>query len=102
MATRYPTNRFCAAVILCSTLLFSSPFVLAEFERGQQLYENHCRLCHESWVHTRATSRITSVSSLRQRVAAWNIHSGLDWGEEEIHDVTDYLNRHYYQLESRQ
>jgi hypothetical protein len=40
------------------------------------------------------------MSSLRQRVAAWSTHSGLDWGNEEIDDVTDYLNRHFYKLDS--
>lgn len=79
------------------TLLFA-PAACAEFERGQALYENHCRFCHESWAHKREGSRITSLHSLRQRVAAWSVHSGLGWGDDEISDVTDYLNRHFYRL----
>ena len=83
---------------LYAAMMLFAPATYAEFERGQALYENHCRLCHESWVHKREVSRITSLHSLRQRVAAWSVHSGLGWGDDEISDVTDYLNRHFYRL----
>lgn len=83
---------------LYAALLLLAPAVFAQFERGQVLYENHCRFCHESWAHEREGNRIYSIDSLRQRVAAWSIHSGLGWGDEEIDDVTDYLNRHFYRL----
>jgi cytochrome c len=88
------------ALALAGGCALVPPPVMAEFERGQALYENHCRFCHESWAHTRSRSRVTSISSLRQRVAAWSTHSGLGWGKEEIDDVTDYLNRHFYKLVS--
>ena len=79
-------------------LMFSPPVASAEFDRGQALYENHCKSCHEDWAHTREGRRVASMSALRQRVAGWSFHSGLDWGNEEIDDVTDYLNRNFYQL----
>lgn len=83
---------------LCAALLLFVPGAIAEFERGQALYENHCRSCHESWAHERVESRINSLHALRQRVTAWSVHSGLGWGSDEIDDVTDYLNRHFYKL----
>ena len=86
---------------LFAALLLFAPATYAEFERGQALYENHCRFCHESWAHKHPGSHINSLHALRQRVAAWSVHSGLGWGDEEIDDVTDYLNRHYYQLTSK-
>ena len=85
-------------ISLLAALLLFAPATYAEFERGQALYENHCRFCHESWAHKRVESRINSLHSLRQRVAAWSVHSGLGWGSDEIDDVTDYLNRHFYRL----
>ena len=84
--------------ILFAALLMFVPGAIAEFDRGQALYEKHCRFCHESWTHKRVESRINSLHSLRQRVAAWSVHSGLGWGDDEIDDVTDYLNRHFYRL----
>ena len=83
---------------VCAALLLLAPGVIAEFQRGQALYENHCQFCHESWTHEKVGSRNTSIHALRQRVAAWSIHSGLGWGNDEIDDVTDYLNRHFYRF----
>ena len=71
---------------------------LAEFDRGEALYENHCKECHESWAHTREGRNANTLDGLRQRVAAWSFHSGLDWSDDEINDVADYLNRRFYQL----
>jgi len=83
---------------VCTGLVFSSPASPAEFDRGQALYENHCRECHESWAHTREGRHVASLDALRKRVAAWSIHTGLGWSNEEVDDVTDYLNRQFYQL----
>lgn len=94
------TRALATGMALCGMFSLIPSLALAEFERGQALYENHCRFCHESWAHTRGGSRVTSMTSLRQRVAAWSTHSGLGWGKEEIDDVTDYLNRHFYKLDS--
>ncbi len=83
-------------------LLSISPAVAAEdFDRGQALYENHCRECHESWAHSRDGRHVTTLDGLRQRVAAWSIHSSLDWNRQEIDDVADYLNRHFYQFTNK-
>ncbi len=86
-----------AAGLLCS---MSAPVLSQESSRGQALYENHCRTCHESSAHTRDGRKVTSMTELRSRVAAWSIHAGLDWSEQEVDDVTDYLNRTFYQFES--
>jgi hypothetical protein len=68
-----------------------------EMSRGQSLYENQCRTCHESWAHERkGHSVVSSKQDLRRRVAAWSTHSGLDWGEAEVDDVADYLDQTYY------
>lgn len=83
---------------ICSVLAYSTPLISAEFDRGQELYENHCQSCHESWVHTRAKRQVTSISELQRRVSSMSVHIGLNWSNEEINDVTDYLSRRFYQL----
>lgn len=82
-------------------LLGGVPVAAQEFSRGQALYENHCRSCHESWAHTRDTRKVASMNDLRRRVAAWSAHAGLGWSDEEIGDVADYLARTFYKLEDR-
>lgn len=69
-----------------------------DLERGRALYEHHCRYCHEDWAHTRAGRKVTELDELRARVAAWSLHAGLSWGDEEIDAVTRYLDRRCYRL----
>jgi mono/diheme cytochrome c family protein len=76
----------------------SAPVLAQGFDRGQALYENHCKACHTPWAHTRDNRKVNSLEGLRARVAAWSAHAGLDWGQEEIDDVSGYLNVHFYQL----
>lgn len=81
-------------------LLLVASVSAAEFNRGQALYENQCVGCHETWAHSRADRKMKSMEDLRQRVASWSVHSGLDWTDEDIDDVTDYLNRQFYRIEA--
>ena len=46
----------------------------------------------------RKNRKVTTVEELRKRVSGWSVHSGLDWSQVDIEDVTDYLGRTYYQL----
>ncbi len=91
-----------AAAGISAVLYFSPAAAVEEFDRGQALYENHCRECHESWAHSRDGRHVTTLTGLRQRVAAWSIHSGLEWNSQEIDDVADYLNRRFYQFTNKQ
>ena len=79
-------------------LVWSLSGFAADFDRGRALYENHCQSCHEDWAHTRGKRKVTTLDGLRARVASWSVHSGLNWGTEEINAVTRYLNRRFYQL----
>ncbi len=84
---------------LCTVLVLPQAIAEEQFDRGQALYEHHCMSCHESWAHTREGRHVRTISELRARTEAWSIHSRLDWSAEEVNDVTDYLNRTFYQLE---
>ena len=80
---------------------FAPTVTAEEFSRGQALYENHCQSCHADWAHTRSEHKVTSIGELHQRVAAWSVHSGLDWSVEDVGDVADYLDRNFYQFETK-
>jgi len=70
-----------------------------EFDRGEALYENHCSTCHDPQTHVAGEARhVTTMADLRARVAAWSVHSGLNWSEEDVNDVTDFLNRRFYRF----
>lgn len=91
-----------AAVLGGITLgVFSAATFGEEFSRGQALYENHCQSCHADWAHKRSDRKVTSMNDLNRRVAAWSIHSGLDWSDEDVGDVADYLERNFYHFEAK-
>ena len=86
------------AAALGGVLVFVAALRAVEFDRGEALYENHCSSCHDPLVHMGEARRVATLPDLRARVAAWSIHSGLNWSEEDINDVTDFLNRRFYRL----
>ena len=65
-------------------------------ERGRLLYENHCIVCHTTKVHRRVPQLPLSVHELRQIVAYFAHAEKLQWSEQDIADVAEYLVRNYY------
>jgi mono/diheme cytochrome c family protein len=86
------------AAALAGVLAFVAALRAVEFDRGEALYENHCSSCHDPQVHGGDAHHVTTLADLRARVAAWSIHSGLNWSEEDVNDVTAFLNRRYYRF----
>ena len=84
-----------AVLSVCLTVSLPSS---AQMDRGQGLYENHCQECHENNVHTREKSKPKSIQDLRAWVLTMGIYSDLDWGNDEIDDLTRYLNQRIYQF----
>lgn len=89
--------RFLAAVFNVVVLsAVNTPLSAQNYERGEALYENHCKECHEGMAHTRHGSKINSVEDIRNWVGSWSVHSRLDWSREDVNDVADYLNSRFY------
>lgn len=66
--------------------------------RGALLYENHCRVCHESNVHIRNNRRAKSISDIEYWVTRWSTHLELNWKKQDITDVTNYIDSTYYKF----
>lgn len=86
----------CLFALLSSTLAASAEE--AAKSRGQLLYENHCDRCHESSVHSRNPSRVTNLDDIYHWVEKWAAEQKLNWNQDDIRDVVDYLNQEYYHL----
>ena len=87
------------AVLLTSTLFipFATPSASgADVDRGAALYEMRCGNCHSESVHGRSKRVATDFGEVRGWVNRWNENLGLRWGNEEIDDVSVYLNKTYY------
>jgi mono/diheme cytochrome c family protein len=72
-----------------------------DVERGRQLYENHCQVCHTAQVHGRKNRTAFSVADLRDIVDRWQRNQKLGWNREDIEDVVHYLGTTRYFFTSR-
>ncbi|MBI5462328.1 MAG: cytochrome c [Gammaproteobacteria bacterium] len=71
----------------------------ADLKAGQALHNAHCLKCHDSELYTRPDRHIATLDSLRQQVQRCDTNLGLTWFEDEIENVTQYLNATYYKVE---
>jgi len=85
---------------LALACLWLSSAVSAQAEssagRGELLYSTHCGSCHDTEVHWRDRRLAKDWASLQAQVRRWQANAGLRWSDEEIRDVTRYLNGRYY------
>jgi cytochrome c5 len=65
-------------------------------DRGLMLYENHCRVCHESNVHIRNNRKAKSKSDISYWATRWSTHLDLKWKKQDLVDVVDHINNTYY------
>lgn len=64
--------------------------------RGELLYTTHCNSCHTSKIHWREQKLASDWNSLVVQVRRWQGISGLNWNDEEVADVANYLNAVFY------
>ena len=64
--------------------------------RGELLYKTHCGSCHTTQVHWRDRKLANDWKGLQAQVRRWQRNTGLKWSEQEIADVTRYLNGEFY------
>jgi len=75
-----------------------TPVHSADFERGRVLYENHCRMCHESLAFKRDDKIAKNYEEVRAQVIRWQTNTSLHWSEEDIKNVASYVARTYYKM----
>ena len=80
-------------LILCTP---SASAQVYEAYRGQMLYETTCTECHAESVHSRPKRVAQSLDEVSGFVQRWSLAAGKSWTEQEIRDVTVYLNQHHY------
>lgn len=84
--------------LVCAGLLACGANANAE-ESAETLYRNHCLGCHDSEVYTRANRQVTSTEGLQRQVQRCELGLGLQWFDEDIARVADYLNQRFYHFQ---
>ncbi len=85
------------SVAITVLLSYSIP-ASAGVERGRLLYENHCMSCHTSTVHIRDQRKSKTPAEMRAWILRWSGELKLNWSEDELADVYQYLNNRYYKF----
>lgn len=73
----------------------TSPLFAGE---GEALYEKNCTRCHSTEVFTREDRGIKSLEGLKTRVKQCTGAAKVKWGDEDISNVADYLNKNFYKF----
>lgn len=68
----------------------------ADVENGNLLHSKSCTACHGSEMYTRANRRVQTLPQLGAQVRFCISNLGISWFDNEVEDVTDYLNENYY------
>jgi mono/diheme cytochrome c family protein len=68
----------------------------ADINNGKQLHQKYCLRCHQSEMYTRDDRKVKTLEQLNKQVQQCELAIELGWFEEEVEDVTDYLNVTYY------
>ncbi len=75
----------------------------ADIPLGKTLHEKHCIACHTSLtggkpdsLYTRADRRVTTLAGLKKQVRRCELSLGLQWFDEDIENVTGFLNQEFY------
>ncbi len=79
-------------------LLFSLPVQAVDIENGKTLHNENCVRCHNETPYTRENRIVNSLDELHTRISQCELSAELAWFDEEINDVTAYLNNAFYRF----
>jgi len=85
-----------------SLIIISFP-VNADIENGKELHDSNCTSCHisiqggdGSGIYTRDNKRIETYPALIKQVNRCRDSLGMEWPENHVNDVVNYLNSNFY------
>ena len=81
-------------------VLFSLPTVSQADAKsnGEALHQENCTRCHTSQVYTRPDRFIHSYESLSKQVRRCEIPAKVQWSDEQVQSVIDYLDTNFYKF----
>ena len=86
------------AATLLLTAVSSTSALAANAENGKKLYTERCGGCHDTKVHTRPNRIVHTYEDLVNRVRFCDNAAKAGLKDEEIYDVSDYLNNTFYKF----
>lgn len=87
-----------ASTLLLITFSAAAMSQVADLSAGKALTEANCYQCHGTEVYTRADRKVKTLEGLQRQVQRCELALGLKWFDEEIGNVSAYLNQEFYKL----
>jgi cytochrome c553 len=92
-------KKICELVICLATIHFLvAPVLAVDLENGKSLHDENCLRCHDESKYTRKDRMIKNYQQLHERIKNCELMAELTWFDEEIDDVTAYLNNQFYRF----
>lgn len=84
------------AILMINFTFDITPAQSADPQRGLMLYETQCTGCHDSLFHLTGPRKAQNYAEILVEISRWAEAIELEWTNEEIADVADYLNTKLY------
>lgn len=86
-------------LVLSSLLLTSTTFASGNAVNGEKLFTgSKCGTCHGNEIYTSKNRKVKSLKALEAAVRLNDSKLNTNWFDEDVKDVTAYLNQQYYKL----
>ena len=86
-------------ILVAVLLLMSTPAAFAvDAKKGEKLYSAKCGGCHDTRVHTRQNRIVHTYEDLVNRVRFCDTNAKSNFSEDDILDVSEYLNNAFYKF----
>ena len=79
--------------------IFIIPSYAVDVANGKLLHDENCLRCHNESKYVREKRMVNNFKQLHERVVRCEIMAELMWFDEEIEDVTAYLNNEFYKFD---
>lgn len=83
-------------LVLVILLLSTLPVQAVDIENGKALHNENCLRCHDETKYTRENRLVSNFNELHKRIRDCELMTEATWFDEEIDDVTAYLNDAFY------
>ena len=81
---------------ICLLVLPLTAIHAEDISLGKELHQENCLECHKPELYERADRTVKTLQHLRSQVLFCAVNNDVEWFDEEIDDVTAYLNAFYY------
>ncbi|MDH3978924.1 MAG: cytochrome c [Gammaproteobacteria bacterium] len=76
----------------------ANPVFAEDISHGKKLQQENCMSCHDDGMYTRENRKVTTPDGLQKQVRRCEQTLGLQWFDEDIDAVSDYLNDTFYKF----